>query len=535
VIVKVGPFTGMIPKIRPRYLPETAAQDALNCKFGGGGLQAWKDVSVEDTPTKVGTKLSIYLHLTKWLHWLTDVNVCKSPVAGDTYSRIYWSGDGYPKMVGSDVAVSGPGTDYPTTSYLLGLPAPAAAITATLSGSITDSDPALVETRQYVYTYVSFYGEEGPPCATPSTAVDWAPGQTVDLASMSVAPTSANGTYRVTAKRIYRTNTGSTSTEYQFVAEIAVATTTYADSIASASLGEVLSTDSYDAPPSDLLGLVSLPNGAFAGISGKKVCFSVPFLPHAWPTSQQTPFDEMPVALGVYGISVHVTTTGMPYRINGSDPANLSPPERIEEGTACVSKRGMVDFGEYVVYPATDGLIMAGVGATENVTGGIMGRDDWQAYTPSSIIGYAYSGLYFGFNASTGFIFDPRTKDFTPIDVLATAGYRNPADGKLYLQVGDDIVQWDATGAKAVMWKSKVFSMPAPLNMSCAVALAPSYPVTVKFYADGVLKLTKAVASKVPFRLPGGFLAEAWEIEADGPVDSILMSTGMDELKRALK
>lgn len=534
MLVKVGPFTGMVQKLRPRYLPDTAAQDALNCKFGGGGLQAWKDVSVVDTPSKVGTKLSIYLHLTKWLHWITDVNVCKSPVAGDTYSRIYWTGDGYPKMVGSDVAVSGPGTNYPTTSYLLGLPAPAAPITVTLSGSITDPDPTLVETRQYVYTYVSFYGEEGPP-STPSTAIDWAPGQTADLASMSVAPTSVNGTYRVTAKRIYRTNTGSATTEYQFVAEIAVATTTYADTIASADLGEVLTTDEYDAPPSDLLGLIALPNGGFAGISGKKLCFSVPYQPHAWPTSYQIPFDETPVALGAYGISVHVTTTGTPYRVSGSDPANMGIPEKIEEGTACVSKRGLVDFGEYCVYPATDGLILAGTGVTENITATIMDRNDWQAYSPSTLSGFAYAGLYFGFNSTEGFIFNPRTKDFTRLDVVATAGYRNPSDGKLYLQVGNDIVQWDATGTKTVMWKSKVFSSVSPVNMACAVVLAPSYPVTVKFYADGVLKLTKAVASKVPFKMPSGYLAEEWEIEANGPVDLILMSTGMEELKKALR
>lgn len=531
---KVGPFGGIIPKIRPRYLPDTAAQDAMNCKFGGGGLQAWKDVAVVDTPSKAGTKLTIFPYLTKWLHWITDVNVCKSPVVGDTYSRIYWTGDGYPKMTGSDVAVSGPGTDYPTTSYLLGLPAPASPITVTLSGSITDPDPTLVETRQYVYTYVSFYGEEGPP-STPSTAIDWAPGQTADLASMSTAPTSVNGNYRVTAKRIYRTNTGSATTEYQFVAEIAVATTTYADNIASADLGEVLATDNYDAPPSDLIGLIALPNGALAGISGKTLCVSVPYQPHAWPTSQQIPFDETPVALGAYGISIHVATTGTPYRVNGPDPANLGIPERIEEGTACTFKRGLVDFGEYVMYPATDGLVIGGVGVMSNATAEIMDRDDWQEYLPSLIIGYAYAGLYFGFNGSTAFIFNPRTKDFTPLDIQATAGYRDPADGKLYLQIGDDIVQWDATGTKTVMWKSKPFSSMVPVNMSCAAVIAPTYPVTVEFYADGVLKHTQATANKNPFRLPGGYLAETWEIKVNGPVDFVLMSTGLEELKRALK
>jgi hypothetical protein len=55
----------------------------------------------------------------------------------------------------------------------------------------------------------------------------------------------------------------------------------------------------------------------------------------------------------------------------------------------------------------------------------------------------------------------------------------------------------------------------------------------VKVYADGSLIHTEAVASQIPFRLPGGVLADKWHIEVLGinEVNSVLMANTMTELK----
>lgn len=80
-----------------------------------------------------------------WLHWLTDVNVVRSPIPGDTTERTYFTGDGVPRMTDSSLATTGGGSDYPTNSLNLGIPVPAAALTAALvvnSGNITGATQA---------------------------------------------------------------------------------------------------------------------------------------------------------------------------------------------------------------------------------------------------------------------------------------------------------------------------------------------------------------------------------------------------------
>ena len=524
-------FGGIAPKIAARSLPAAGAQTAVNCKLGSTDLRPWKAPVFAQTPTKTGEKKALFLYADQyWFHWITDVNVVRCPVAQDTFNRVYFTGDGIPKMTANDVAIQGGGTNYPNASYSLGVPAPAASPTVAATGTITDPDVTMIEARAYVYTYVSAYGEEGPPCLA-SVTVDVAPGQSVALSAMSAAPA---GDYNISAKRIYRTNTGSAATEYQFVAEIPVANTTYSDSIASAALGEVMLSLDWDMPPADLAGLIALPNGSLAGFSGNQLCFSEPYQPHAWPIRYRIPTDYPIVAIGAYGISVLVTTTGLPYVVTGDTPGAMSR-EKAEKGQACVSKRGMVDMGYAVVYPGPDGLWLAGQGVLQRATEKIMSRSDWQALTPSSIIGCMYDSKYVGFysNGTPGaFIFDPVTSDFTTSDLYATATFLVPASGKLYLQIGNDIKQWDAGDPLSFTWRSKKFQLPYSSNMGAARVVADSYPVTFKFVSDGVLKLTRTVADGRPFRLPAGFLSDLVEFEVSGTsaVAAVYVAETMDEL-----
>ncbi|MGL4680870.1 MAG: hypothetical protein ACRCWC_16010, partial [Plesiomonas shigelloides] len=400
------------------------------------------------------------------------------------------------------------------------------------TGTPTDSDPTLAESRTYVYTYVSAYGEEGPP-SEPSALVAVLPGQTVDLAGMSAAPV---GNYNVTHKRIYRTNTGSSTTEYQYVATVLVGVASYNDSVAAASLGSVLASTTWDAPPSDLAGLITLPNGCLAGFSGNLLCFSEPYLPHAWPVSYQVPLDETIKAIGSYGNNILITTTGAPYLAQASAPGSTVA-EKLEMGYACVSKRGFVDIGYTCVYPAINGMMAAGMNGINLVTKGIFTQADWQAISPSTIHAYLHDSQVIGFfgNAGGGFIYDPQTGDYTLHDVNASAGYHNPATGTLHIVSDGQIKQWEGGTAKTATWKSKAFTMPLPHNMACAQVFASAYPVTCKLYADGQLKHTQTVANVNPFRLPSGFLANRYEIEVSGAntVTAVHVASTMAELSQA--
>ena len=63
----------------------------------------------------------------------------------------------------------------PTTTYRLGVPAPDGAPTVAVSG--TGNEGAIDITTAYVYTFVTEFGEEGPP-SPPSEFVEFEEGQT---------------------------------------------------------------------------------------------------------------------------------------------------------------------------------------------------------------------------------------------------------------------------------------------------------------------------------------------------------------------
>jgi len=601
-------------------LNDYMAQTATNCKLINGDLDNWNVPLTVNTPTKAGTKKSIYLFGgTYWFHWTQDVDVVRGPVAGDTTERTYFTGaGGVPQMTYSPLATTG-GTNYPMASYDLGVPAPTAAptlavvpttgsITAatkanpcqltstahgrstgdllTISGvggmtqlngntytitkvdannftlNSTDStgystytsggtwtltyDASVIESRAYVYTYVSAIGEEGPPSPV-SAIVSVGPGEQVNLSAMLTGPGA--GSLNLATKRIYRAVTGGNGTDYLFLVEIALATTTYSDTILDAALGEICPSTYWDPPPTDMAGIVSMPGGILAGFSGNQLCFCEPYTPSAWPTSYRLTTSHPIVALGAFGNSLVVATAGPTYIVTGTTPDSMTMQTLQASGMvaaddprvleACVSKRGLVDLGGTILYPVSSGLVAIDAGGARLVSKELIARDYWQALVPSSISAYVYNGKYFGFydtgTVQGGFLFDPHNPldPLTFTDQYATAGFFDKPTGKLYLQIGNNIQQWDGGATPLTRtWKSKIFTLESPVNFVYGQLRAFSYPVTFKLYADQVLKLTQTVANDTPFPLPSGFLAREWEFQIEGSakIKRAALATSIEEL-----
>lgn len=628
MLVRLNQFMGLAPRLDPHLLPNMAAVVAQNCKMTSGSLKPWKTTLTVATPTKAGTKQTIFLYdSTYWLSWTQDVDVVTGPLANDTYKRLYWTGEGAPKMSTYNLVVNG-GTDYPNASLPLGIPAPTTALTAMAAALSEYSDAATYaigalvmaagsfvdpaykgvystsstyavgnyvtygtstyvcntaitvpeaftlvhwskvvykpvtansvfrcitavttpgafdltkwqeltvldqETRSYVYRYVSTYGEAGPPSPA-STEIDVYPGQTVNLTTIGTTPA---GGYSIATVGIYRTNTGSAATEYQYVGSVNIGTTTYTDTVTNANLGEVLDSELWDPPPAGLTGLIALPNGSLCGYSGKQLCFSVSYQPHAWPVNQRYPMADTVMGIKAYGMNVLATTAGAPYLITvGNDLASLLP-QRLENGYACVSKRGVVDMGYAVAYPEPVGLRVAGVNGVDLITAKILDKDSWQALHPSTISAYYYGGMYVAFTDLGCFTFDSDGNLANVTGVTATAGFHDPATGKLYLAIGSNIVQWDAGATNLTyIWQSRPFQAVRPINMSCAQVLADAYPVTFKLYADGSLKSTKTVTDDNPFRLPGGYRALEFAVRLEGTqnIYDVILAESMAELRAA--
>jgi hypothetical protein len=153
---------GVAPRVTPELLPDAKAQTALNVKLVNGGVKSLKTPTTVATQTKAGTAQTIYRfghnagESQYWFKWTTNVNVARGPIAGDTEETTYYSGDGLPKKTKFSLATSS-GTDYPMAFFNLKVPAPT---TAPILMPTAGTGPTITETRAYVYTNVTSWGEE---------------------------------------------------------------------------------------------------------------------------------------------------------------------------------------------------------------------------------------------------------------------------------------------------------------------------------------------------------------------------------------
>lgn len=530
-VIRLAGFAGENRALHPKLLPDPVGVISRNQKPGRGDLRPWRQPSTvatvpagRQTIYRMGRDVdseSLY-----WLSWPSVVHAVRGFDPEDTTERTYYTGDGAPKVTDNLMALTS--TPYPTTNRPLGLPAPASPLLVTSDNGTWEGRD---ETRFYTYTYVNDWGWESAP-APPSLINTRPTDATATLSGFADPPA---GNYQINRIRIYKTQSGSSATEFFFLREIALGTDTVQDD--NRDLGEVLPTATWLAPPDDLSYLTSLWNGMLAGISGNAVRFCEPYIPYAWPIAYDViPPDSKPVALGVFGQSLLVLTTARPLLVAGSSPEAMDQ-QLLEIPQACVAPRSVVSMGTGVAWASEDGLCWYGAGGARILTAGLMTRDDWQAINPQSIIGRMYEGLYFGsyLDGSTrrGFFIDPTNPQgifFT--DTGYEASHFDELKDQLYVLSDTDIQKWDAGTPMNYRFKSKQFRAPRPMNFSCAEVVADAYPVTFRMFADGNLRYTHSVSSRDPFRLPSGFMALDWqfEIEGENPVQGVAVATSMTEL-----
>lgn len=181
--IRVGPFRGEVPRLSDRLLQPNQATAAVNCKITSGRLDPLKGLGLIHTSLLASIK-TIYRYrftgLDNWLVWSRVVDVVKSPTIQDALGRIFYTGDGEPRMTTYALAISGAGT-YPAAFYVLGVPPPVTAASLAVVGGV-----APVETRAYVYTFRTTFGEESAP--SPAVVASGAPDGSWNLSAMETAP-----------------------------------------------------------------------------------------------------------------------------------------------------------------------------------------------------------------------------------------------------------------------------------------------------------------------------------------------------------
>jgi len=476
--LKLQAFAGIVPKKSAYLLQDTEAQIASNTKLSSGEIRSWrKPGSVFPKVISAFEPTSIYRMNNVsgdsiWLAWPTDVDVAPGPIY-DSGSPIYYTGDGLPKKTNAAMA-SSTGSAFPADYLLMGVPTPTVAptVSSTDGAAVTGST---TETRTYLYTYISMFGaiaEESAPSPA-SALVNVLPNGTVNISGLpSAAP---SGKYNITSVRVYRSVTGTSSTIFLKVADVAIGTTTLHDTLLATSLGVSLPSTTWSPPPDGLTGLVGMANGIMAGFVGNQIYFCEPFKPHAWPPEYGLSVEFPVVGLAAYGSSLVVATKGNPFIITGTNPAAMSQ-DKLPLYEPCMSKRSIASDEQGAMYASPNGIIKIGPSIADNVSRNLFTRDEWSAYNPVSMIGEVQDGRYFLFytvgDVHGGLILDRNSvaSPLTLVTTYATALHTDPVNAKLYIAEDSEIKGWDSdlVNYLSYEWKSKIFVLPRPLNFGAA-------------------------------------------------------------------
>jgi hypothetical protein len=484
-------------------------------------------------------------------------------------------------VAGRQITVSDSGT---ITAGLPSLPA-AASVSPEYEGV------GVLEYRAYTYTWVSSFGEEGPP-APPGVYI----GYSGDLWVIKLtAPTAGDLLDRdLDTVRIYRTITGvEGSTSYFLVAELPIATTSYTDNISTVTVASntQLQSTFWTAPPVDLEGIVLLANGIMAGWRNNEIWFSEPYRPHAWPAPYVLTVEYPIVGLGVMGQSAIICTPNSTHIASGVNPATITM-NRIPGLQPCASRGSILTTPRGVVYASLEGIVLVTPGELQVVTRSIIDSDEWldpNFLVPLTLRSSTVGAAYYTWGSVRSGCFDEETfnpdaflqTDFTGAYIGALIDIENNriAYNKLtsvdpvfncFADVwsGETLVIRDGqvmhlnrapgVAREPFVWRSKVMETPNQRNFGAmriyfsdytfspelnpvrntdqAQVLAADQWGIMRLYADGRLVVVREIrTSGEIFKLPSGFKATFWEVEIEARISvySVELATTSKELMLA--
>jgi len=560
--IKLDVFKGIAPKNDPKILARGYAQIASDIDLSSGKINPLKaplDSGETLTGSDAKTLYSFPTGSTRlWFESTLVKNVVQGPVAGTTENRTYLTGGLVPEM--TYVSLNTGVSPFPNTVRRLGVPppvnAPVIGTPSTKTGlpATADADKTTVA---YICTYVTDQHEEGLPSVASGTIDIYYVNQEVTVtvpASPSITTPAGAPTPNITTVYIYRVATGSTGAAYQFVTSTTPGST-ITDGTLQENLGASITSGNWAPPPpfntvavssttyqydwayptGPMVGLTSMANGIMVGFTGKELCVSEAYRPHAYPESYRLTLDYDIVGLASVGQSLVVTTKGHPYLVTGSSPNALTQ-TKFELSQACVSAQSMVDMGESVMYASPDGLVELASGRASLVTSDLIDREYWQGLTPSGIHSYYWEGRYIGFHSTGSFIYDPQTKDFTTSTQTATAGFNVLEEDLLYVVQGTSTVnEWGQGENLTYTWKSSEMMVPKPLSFSAVQVIghhSVANPVTLTLTLDGVVLPDISITSSEPVRLAGSSRTYKYEVQVSGTttLDSISLGTTVTAL-----
>ena len=361
-------------------------------------------------------------------------------------------------------------------------------------------------------------------------------------------------------------------------------------------LDNLLESTDYDPPDERMQGLLAIHNSMIVGFFDNTICFSEPGVPHAWPIKYRLQVDTKIVALGAYGTTLLALTDRTPWKLDGNNPAAMSI-TRTDYILPCVSKRSVINIGFGVVWASAGGLaVYSTTIGTDYLTKNVHSWATWpQDYDAKNLYGAYYRGRYFGSDGLNTFLFE-RDEDvgghLVQSDIRFTAAYYDAKTDRFFYAAGDQVWLWNSlqVGNAVLDWKSKVFTTKSPINIGAAQIIGDfnseedaaalelenanirvfngelissgsvigalgtqlgnelqvagsnlreirvsTGSVTFQFFVNKNLVYSSSRSTTEPFRLPGGYRADIFEVRVSTNVRvrAIMMAESMAGLRGA--
>lgn len=255
-----------------------------------------------------------------------------------------------------------------------------------------------------------------------------------------------------------------------------------------------------------------------AGHSGRFVCFSEAYLPHAWPTAYQYPtqYDILgivPVAGGAI-----VVTNGRQYVASGAQPATMQL-QQLELDAGCVSKDSIVDMGDFAIYASKYGLVQLSMHGAKLISETMWPRHEWANIDPASIKAIRLKHHYvFWSPVMVGFCYLLNTSSWlltrsSRIDLSTIhRGFYDATDDNTYvIKDGVDfntLLRIELEQIDSGIWESAVVASNDGIQPSWLQVNAESYPITITLEHSNDGQTYKSddyvVKSRAPTRVASG-------------------------------
>lgn len=377
--------------------------------------------------------------------------------------------------------------------------------------------------RAYIETWVNELDEESSP-SYPSSYLAVNDGQAVTVSFTSTPPAE----YKITRRRLYRLSTGFRigtekeqipETDYLFVIELPITTTSYIDTVKDMNLGWALSTHEVKPPPDALSGITAVESTeTLCGYVENKLYFTKNGQPWNWPTELELTLDDNIVHIisGDDG-TLFVTTTGRPYIVEGVAACGDRPCREVKKldypfpdiGCGYLHSAIQTPFG--AVYASADGLVaLSRNSAPTLITERLLAADDWVQLRPETARLAYYRGYIFCVTDAVSFmlLLDEHmyteqtstalmtTFSDTPIDMV-----RGDSGELIFLFSDGKVMQWDAgTTYRPFEWMMEVFV--GRHHWWPAAQIETDGSTTLTISGENGVESIRNIANNSMFRLP---------------------------------